>query len=166
MDEIDNIFWNNLAHDTARWMKRIGAIERNKQRGHITVSDWIEEFETIEEVYPENWLRKLVPALFRQGYTVGFDFGLGRGFYLSDSSEAATIVTRWFNYISTLLKTLADVMEAMQESPEWDKIADGFKGRMRLGDLDKLPNLLAGAGIQIPEEVKTALLEAKNKHGK
>ena len=156
----DDIDWLPLVIDTEKWMREEGAHHDNERnvRGHIIRQEWEDRFNLEYGVTVEDWLACLT-KMYQAGFIVGCD--PGRGFYLSNPIDGPTSVTRLVNYVTTLCETVDKIITAMAEGGHWNDLLPGFKGRMRIGDLDNLAGLLEGAQLQLTEQVRTVLLEAK-----
>lgn len=157
----DDVNWLALVRDTERWMREQQAYHDNERnrRGHITRQDWEDRFNIEYGVEKDDWLACLM-KMYQVGYIVGCD--PGTGFYLSDPMDGPTSVTRLVNYTTTLLQTIDNIIAAMAEGGHWDELLPGFQGRMRIGDLDNIAGLLEGARIELTEQVKMALIEARD----
>ena len=160
----DDVDWLPLARDTEKWMRNKGAFHDDSvsggQRGHITREDWSNEFGVKYGVNKEDWLCCLT-KMYNVGYIIGCD--PGRGFYLANPADGPTSVTRLVNYVTTLCNTVDKIIESMAEGGHWDEMLPGFKGRVRIGDLDNIATLLEGAQVQLTDQVRTVLLEAKTR---
>lgn len=157
----DDVDWLPLARDTEGWMREQGAFHDNERRirGHITRQDWEDRFQIEYGVTKEDWLVCLT-KMYQAGFIVGCD--PGRGFYLANPVDGPTSVTRLVNYVTTLCETIDKLIAAMAEGGHWEELLPGFKGRMRIGNLDDIATLLEGAQLQLTDQVRAVLLEAKS----
>lgn len=163
MSERTNAEWKQIAGETAKWMKEIGAVHdsKKKRRSYITSSDWEAQFITIYDLDASD-LGTVIQHAHEMGHWIGFcPF---KGWYLGDEpEEAATVVTRLINYLVSLSSTVGKYMEAQRESGHMLEIAAGYKGRIKLESMDEIAPLLSAAGVEVSESLQTALLEARDR---
>ncbi len=158
---IDNI--GELTKSTVVWMRKVGAIHdhEKKTRSYITSSDWTSEFE-IEYDVDASDIGKVIQHAHSKGEWIAFE--PFKGWFLSDSpQDAATVVTRLINYMTSLSRTVGKYLEAQEHSGQMKEIADGYKGRLRIGDIDEITPLLDATGVRLSSNVKVALIEASTK---
>ena len=155
---IDNI--DRLTKNTVAWMRKVGAIHDNekKTRSYITSSDWIDEFKT-EYGVDSSDIGQVVQYAHSKGEWIAFE--PFKGWFLSDSpQDAATVVTRLINYMTSLSRTVGKYLEAQEQSGQMEEIANGYKGRLKIGDIDEIAPLLDATGVKLSGTVKIALIEA------
>jgi len=161
---------NDLARMTERYMLEIDARwdYKKKQRSYMTRADWLENFE--HEGVKDCDFIPVIATMFALKMFVGFT--QGKGFYICKPSDSATYFTRLINYWWTLGNTINYVIDTAAKGKKWKEIADGFKGRLKIDEVDQLPSALEVLGIEVSADVKKALvdcqvilLEAKDRHG-
>ena len=162
MTERTDAEWEQIASETAKWMKEIGAVHDNekKHRSYVTSSDCEAQFMTIYNLDAVD-LGTVIQHAHEMGHWIGFcPF---KGWYLGEEpEEAATVVTRLINYLVSLANTVDKYMEAQKESGHMLEILAGYKGRTRLESLDEITPLLNAAGVEVSESLRVALLEARD----
>jgi len=154
--------WEELVRDTVRWMREIGAVhnEQRHERSYVTSSDWAEQFGMTYDVC-ETDIGTVIQHAHRKGLWIGFE--PFKGWYLSERpSDAATVVTRLINYLTSLADTVGKYMEAQHESGQMEQILQGYQGRLRVIEIDGVAPLLDAAGKQIADGVRTKLIEARS----
>ena len=154
--------WKELASNTARWMKEIGAVhdDQHHERSYVTSSDWAEQFGMIYDVH-ETDIGTVVQHAHEMGLWIGFE--PFKGWYLSEQpSDAATVVTRLINYLTSLADTVGKYMDAQHESGQMEHILQGYQGRLRVVEIDGVVPLLDAAGKQVADGIRTKLIEARS----
>lgn len=161
--EMTNEQWKRLARETARWMRSDGAVfdlDRH-QRGYVTSEDWVEEFEPTHGVEPAD-MGTCVQHAHELGLWIGFE--PFRGWYLSERpTDAATVVTRLINYLTSLADTIGKYLEHQDESGQMASILPGYPGRLRIVEIDAVIPLLNAAGKQLAGDIQDRLIEARNR---
>lgn len=160
---MDEELLKTVAQETERWMKEIGAVHDNerKQRSYVTSADWEEHFGPIYGLAGSD-IGAVVQAAHSMGIWIAFE--PFKGWYLGETpADAASVVTRLVNYMCRLSETVNGYLVAQQSSGHMPEISDGYKGRLRVVDVDQITPLLTAAGVEVAEQVKVALLEASTR---
>jgi len=165
MNDMDDTRLQELARATALWMQEIGAVhdDERKSRSYVSSGEWAEEFGLTYSV-SECDIGEVVQAAHALGLWIAFE--PFKGWYLSQKpSDAASVVTRLINYMCSLSETVSKYLAAQYESGRMLEITPGYKGRLRVTEIDEIAPLLTAAGVEVANDVKIALLEAKDRFG-
>lgn len=157
-----------IARRTYRWMLDSGARHdyEAKKREYATRDSWTEEFTSQGFDVKPGDLLAVICNIFRlprqqRPHKLFVGFAYAKGFYLCEPSDSATYITRLINYYQSLGRTINRVLESMHDGGEFAEIAEGIPGRIRLADLEQLPNSLEELGIPVEDDVRGALAEAQ-----
>jgi len=145
---MDNTRLQELARTTALWMQEIGAVhdDERKSRSYVSSGEWAEEFGLTYGV-SECDIGEVVQAAHALGLWIAFE--PFKGWYLSQKpSDAASVVTRLINYMCSLSETVSKYLAAQHVT-----------------EIDEIAPLLTAAGVEVANDVKIALLEAKDRFG-
>lgn len=163
MTERTNAEWKQLAQETARWMKEIGAVHDSgkRHRSYVTNEDWAKEFEALHGVQ-EDEMGTMVQHAHSMGLWIGFvEF---KGWYLGESeSDAASVSARLINYAITLLNTVGLYLDAGEESGHMSEILTHLQPRVRKIGVDGIVPLMGAAGRELADGLEQKLLEARDK---
>jgi hypothetical protein len=152
--------WKRLAHETARWMRDVGAVfdvERH-HRSYITSGDWVEQFEATHGVDAAD-MGTCVQHAHEEHLWISFE--AYKGWYLSERPiDAATVVTRLINYVTSLADTIGKYLEHQDASGHMEEILAGYPGRVRRIEIEGVAPLLGAAGRKIAGEIGDQLTAA------
>lgn len=150
-----------IARATKKWMKEFGAIHdyKSHQRDYMVRDEWAEAMDDIGfDVEPDDW-----PCIANVMFEMRIWVGLVpfKGWFLCKADDAASSLIVILNTAISMYRTAIVRMEAMERSGEFEKIAKGMPGRVRVSDFNQITAACEALGVPIGEEVKTAMEETQ-----
>lgn len=160
-----------IARATKKWMKEEGAIHdyKSHKRDYMVRDEWAKAMDDIGfDVEPDDW-----PCIANVMFEMRIWVGLVpfKGWFLCKADDAASSLIIILNTAISMYRTAIVRMEAMERSGEFEKIAKGMPGSVRISDFNQITAACEALGVPIGEEVRIAmedtqrlLIEAAEKH--
>ena len=160
-----------IARATKKWMGEFEAVHdyKSRKRSHMVRDEWAKAMDVIGcDVEPDDW-PCVANAMFEMKIWVGLD--PFKGWFLCKADDAASSLIVILNTAISMYRAAILRMEAMERSGEFEKVAKGLPGKVRVNDFRQIAIACEALGVPIGEEVKIAmedtqrlLTEAAEKH--